>query len=413
MDAYLQEKIKGEKVIKCKLTIFFLVALILAGVAGNASAATNAGGYYLGPINQICQEQVAVQPNSGGQELKFISGLVHCFENVIKSLALQTMAKITAGLIQAVNIAMVLYIIIFGARISMGLVSSPRSEVIIHAIKLAVVAWLVNEMGLYDLWDMMIATYESLLQIMIAPAQIQSCPQNTVSLDYVWDTMDCLFSKIIGYNAQNGFGSSWQGVALLFSTLMAKASSGGGIGYIMTAFVANALLTILFGFLQIAMAYIISLLGLTLLFSLGPLMLPMMFFKQTNQYFEAWYRMIISFVLQVTILFAFVSFAFAIMSDVAEGLTDLYGNTQIANEVVRTDTLGTMTNYTQKATAQFTGAMEGKGDVTLLVNTISLLVLGYLMISFISVVGDLAREIAGASTFPNLMNEVKLPIPKI
>ena len=399
-----------------KASVISFMFLAFAGMFDVALAATqpsDPNGFYLDPVNKICEEDIAVKNNEGGTELKFISGMVHCFENVIKSLAIESMAKLTAGLIQAVNIAMVLYVMIFGAKLSMGLISSPRGEVIIHAIKLAFVAWAVNQMGLYELWDMTIATYESALQIMIAPAQIQSCPQNTISLDYVWETMDCLFAKIIGYNAQNGFGSSWQGVALLLSTLVAKLSSGGGIGYIIGAFVANALLTMLFGFLQIAMAYVVSLIGLTLLFSIGPLMLPMMFFKYTNQYFEAWYKMIVSFILQVCILVAFVTFAFAIMDDVAEGMKELFGNTQISNEVTGTQTTGTVTEYTQKATAQFTGAMEGKGDTTMMINTISLLVMGYLLLSFISVVGDLAKEISGSSVFPNLMETVKLPIPKI
>jgi len=399
-----------------KASIISFIFLAIAGIFDVALAATqpsDPNAFYLDPVNKICEEDIAEKSDTGAKELKFISGIVHCFENVIKSLAIDSMAKVTAGLIQAVNIAMVLYVIIFGARISMGLVSSPRGEVIIHAIKLAFVAWIVNQMGLYELWDMTIATYESILQIMIAPAQIQSCPQNTVSLDYVWETMDCLFAKIIGYNATNGFGSSWQGVALLLSTMVAKASSGGGIGYIIGAFIANALLTVLFSFLQIAMAYIVSLIGLTLLFSIAPLMLPLMFFKYTNQYFEAWYKMIVSFILQVAILIAFLSFAFSIMDEVAEGLKEVFNNTQLSNEVTRTDIVGTHAEYTQKTTAMFTGAMEGKGDSSIMINTISLLVLGYLMISFISVIGDLAKEISGSSVFPNLMTTVKIPIPKI
>lgn len=371
---------------------------------------------YLQALNQVCGTSViettsATGTGTGGttQELKFISVIVSCFQTVIEGVAMDAMAKVSEGLTDAVNAAMLFYVMLFGMRLISGQINQPRSELIMHGIKLGVVSWLVNNAGLYELWDLTLSAYQDLLQVMLAPATLTSCPGSFTSLDQVWSTMDCLFAKITGFNAQNGYGSSWQGVVLLFSMIVSKATESGG-AYMLSAFIANALLTIIFSFLQIALAYIISMLGLTLLFAIAPLMMPLMFFRQTQNYFDAWWRMIFSFILQVGILFAFTSFAFGIMdqiysggADGSSGLQQLFSSTKISNEVTRTDTLGSNTMYWQKSTAMFSDAMSGKGDMSMVVNFVSLLVLGYLMLSFIGVVGQIAQEISGQGAFPNLM----------
>ncbi len=448
MASCVQEKIEGGQV---RNLILAITLLFLAGfVHDNAQAASAPGSPYtptttsapletldpmqdyLSGLNGHCGVQML--PTSANQQLKFISPLVHCFQNIITSLVTggTTIGPITipgsGGILQnmannlkaAVNAAMVIYVIIFGVKITTGMINNPRQEVFMHAIKLAFVAWLINGMGIMDMWYMTLGAYESMLGVVITPATLTACPMTAVlSIDLVWDTMDCLFGKIIGWNTPNGYNQTWQGVALLFSTLVAKASQGGG-GYLIAAFIANSMLTILFSFLQIAMAYIISMLGLMLMFSLAPLALPCMFFRVTYNYFEAWYKMIISFILQVVVLFAFTAFAFGIIDQIysgPDGLEAMFGGTKISNEVTRTDTLGTNTMYWQNFEAMFTGAMEGKGDITMVVNFVSLLVLGYLMLSFITIAGQIAHEISGASSFPNLMSSsghgMNFAIPKV
>ena len=376
---------------------------------------------YLTGFSSMCGQEILPTGAPGAsQELKFISTIVHCFENIISTLAVTTITQLANNLRTAVNAAMVAYVVIFGVRVVTGQVTNPRQEVFVNAIKLVFVAWLINNMGIMQMWYMTIGTYQSVLAIMITPAALQSCPSSLISLDMIWGTMDCLFGKLIGYNAQNGYGQSWQGVALLFSMLTAQASQGGP-AYLVGAFIANAMLTILFSFLQICMAYIISMLGLLLLFSIAPLALPCMFFRPTYNYFEAWYKMIISFILQVTILFAFCSFAFAIIDQIysgPNGLQATFAGTKVSNEVTRTDTLGTNTIYWQKFQTMFTDALSGNGDMNMIVSFVSLLVLGYLMVSFIGIIGQMAQELAGSTAFPNLMSTggnggMNLSIPKL
>lgn len=422
-----------------------MLVLVLLVSSGEAFAATiptggtggtgGAGGQqqldpntdYLQQLNQVCGTQVITTSSggaggAGGQgqnQLKFISVIVHCFETVIEGVAMKAMASVSAGLMMAVNSAMLFYVMLFGMKLITGQVNSPKGDLIVHGIKLGFVGWAVNNAGLYELWTMTLGVYQNMLEIMITPATLQVCPASGVGLDMVWDTMDCLFAKLTGFNEKNGFGSSWQGIMLLLSTAVSKASEGGA--YMISAFIANALLTILFSFLQIALSYIISMLGLTLLFGIAPLMLPMMFFRATQTYFEAWWRMALSFILQVSILFAFVSFAFAIMEQIysgPDGLQSVFSQTKISNEVSRTDTLGTNTMYWQKSVASLTGQAGGgsggtggtsgggsgaSGDMSLVISTISMLVLGYLMLSFINVIGQIAHEISGSSAFPNVM----------
>ncbi len=99
-------------------------------------------------------------------------------------------------------------------------------------------------------------------------------------------------------------------------------------------FLALALLTrIAITFVRAVFGYIYALVGITFLMTLAPFFLSFYLFKQTRNFFEKWLGYMVSFALQIVILFAFLSFILAIdVSEATGNFTDLIVKVKETNE---------------------------------------------------------------------------------
>jgi type IV secretory pathway VirB6-like protein len=213
--------------------------------------------------------------------------------------------------------------------------------------------------------------------------------------------MDCLFTAIMGYSKENGFGTSWTGVALLSLIMGAKLFENVG-GTLIFGILASAIYAIIMAFIRLAFIYMLSIMGLILLYTIAPLFIPMMMFQRTKMMFERWYQTVISFIMQVCIMFAFFSFIAPIIYDIAlgpNGLVAMYKELKAQNQIASMKTSGVEDTFDQVI-----GIFSDGDDKTkeLIYNFISLLMMSYLVLSFIKFIDQLAHELAGSISARNL-----------
>jgi type IV secretory pathway VirB6-like protein len=378
-----------------------LVMLAILFYPGSSLAAGdpgNSGSSAVAALSEICGTEM-VDSQSG--QLKIFSVGVKCFEHIVNGLAEKTIRDFSRYLRNIVYTALVLYLIFFGSKISLGLTSGEKvkSEFMIHALKIAFVAWLVFSLGLLDIYSMVLGSYHSMIDIVMAGADFGDCQQGTSftssGTDAVWATMDCMFAKFIGWEAQNGFGGkAWPAIPLLFGIISSKILPANG--FIIGGLLLSTLLSLLMGFFRLAFVYILSLIALILLFSISPMIMPMMLFKQTKQYFDGWVRLVISMVLQPVILFAFFAFIASLLTDTIDKLKDMFSKLKLTYETSSVGTTGVQPQINQLLSA------GNNIDKELVLSAITTLVIAMLLVSFISFVSRMAQELAGHGTAPEL-----------
>ena len=385
---------------------FLLILTILAILAFPQDSSAASSTSSLSQLNEICD--VDIKDSQTG-ELKIFSVGVKCFENIVNGLAEQTITEFSAKMRDIVYILLVLYLIFFGSKISLGFTSGEKvkSEFLVHALKIAFVAWLIFSLGLLDIYGMVLGSYYSLISIVMSGADFGDCNQaasfSQGGTDAIWATMDCMLAKFIGWNAQNGFGASWGGTALLFAYITSKWLPANG--FIIGGLIFSTLFSLLMGFFRLAFVYILSLIALILLFAIAPLIIPLMLFKQTEEYFKGWMRLVISMVLQPVLLFAFFAFIASLLTETIEKLEKAFKTLKITYET---------TGRTVTGIAESIGQILSSGnnaDKEMVLSAITTLIIALLLVSFTGFVSRMAQELAGHGTAPELGGGAYTPRP--
>ncbi len=381
--------------------------LINQGVNGN-NAASGLGGAEsngesssaVAALKDICNVSVVKQDG----QLQVFSVGVNCFENIVNGLAEDTIVNFSGYLSDIVYTLLVLYLILYGARVSMGMHVGDRakSEFAIHALKVAFVAWLIFNFGLLEVYNMVLSSYKSLIIIVMDGANLGTCSGqatfSTGNTDEIWNTMDCMLTKFVGWETQNGFNTTYKNVPLFLGIIFSKLAPANG--FIIGGILFSALWALLSGFFRLAFVYILSLIALILLFSIAPMIIPLMLFKKTYNYFEGWLKLVISMILQPVILFAFFAFIASLMTKTIEKMQVLYKQMKGMMQTAGSTTTGDKTQFDSVYDAF--GNLAKNMDGEMLLNGVTTFIIAFLMISFINYVSSMALELAGHGTAPNL-----------
>lgn len=356
----------------------------------------------LSKLTDICSVSVT---DSDTKEIKIFSVGVKCFENLIDGAAQNAISKLSQRLASAVYALLALYLIFVGSKISLGMSGSGegvKKEFIIVSLKVAFVAWLVFSLGLVDVYGLVLQAYESLISIVLSGADYGDCNSATTGTtggtSAIWDTMDCMFSKFLGWNTQNGYGATWSNVPLLFGLISGKMLPANG--FFVGGILFSSMWSLMMGFFRMAFIYIISMIALILLFAISPLIVPMLLFEKTRQYFDGWWKLCVSMILQPVILFAFFAFVASIMTQTVSDLQNIYSQLKPAYQTTGTDQNGNTMNVHQ--TYDAVGNLLQNADKQLVLYAVSTLVVAYLLISFINIVTTMAQQLAGTAFAPNL-----------
>jgi type IV secretory pathway VirB6-like protein len=215
--------------------------------------------------------------------------------------------------------------------------------------------------------------------------------------------MDCVLTEFIGWNAKNANGE-WQKVPLLFGMFTHAINSGAG-GAFIALLVFMSIYGLVISLMRVAFIYILSMMGLILLFMIAPIIIPMMLFPQTKPMFDGWWKTIVSMVMQPVILFAYLSFMLSIYVEILEGpegLKAVFLQADPSYQVGAVKHQGTDTSITSVFTMFKNKQDNVPMEPQLVFNLLSIFVISYLLSSFTNFVGAMGKELAGSALSPDL-----------
>ncbi|MCZ6886602.1 MAG: type IV secretion system protein [Rickettsia endosymbiont of Ixodes persulcatus] len=195
---------------------------------------------------------------------------------LVKNSAVQNIAKA----------ALTLYVTIFGLMFVAGALKLTAIEVITRICKIAIVAFLIRE----ESWDLFNTYFFSVFTNGI-DFFVTNVVGATSSRSNIFGFIDPIFDKYTN-------GRIW---GLLFIELL-QIHNGLALIAIITIY---SLITYFRAILEVIIGYVIAFIGVTIMISLAPFFIILMLFEKTKSLFDNWISILLSYVVQPTILLIF------------------------------------------------------------------------------------------------------------
>lgn len=223
----------------------------------------------------------------------FVSVLSDVTDSVKQAIQ-QTSASIYGNItnnynfIHIVKLCLLLYIVIYGVSFSAGMVKISQRDLLIRAVKIAVILALLSENSYYffNIYFFRIFTGGiTYLTEMISGTQSGVASTSTASLfDFASITLTYL---------------GHPGVIIRFLVFFFIPK----IGIFLASLIIVAVGMFFVSVLQAFIAYLLALTGIYIFISMAPLFIILILFEHTKQIFDQWVKLLAGFVLQTVILF--------------------------------------------------------------------------------------------------------------
>lgn len=133
-------------------------------------------------------------------------------------------------------------------------------------------------------------------------------PTGTAPDMVFWLRVDCAIERLVGYATSGEFYLKSGLLGILLAALFS-----GPIGFAIFMMGVSFLMTMLLTFAKALYIFISAYVGLAILMSLSPLMIPLILFRSTKAMFEKWLRLLIGVILQPLFLFAYLGMMLMVM----------------------------------------------------------------------------------------------------
>jgi type IV secretion system protein VirB6 len=227
----------------------------------------------------------------------------------------------------AVFVALVLYIVLLGIKVTTSGEIPKKSEFFTAILKIGFVLYFIQGTGLQDIvYQGGRAVMSSLSNFLMAASCGSDDPakcmcqysEDIYDTGYkylaMWDTIDCRIAQYLLINTA-------QGAVPMLASLM-FGIFGIIIALIFSLQIILAVLFFLFGVFVISIAahvlhfFILSMIGLALMTYFGVIFVPMILFSYTKKFFDNWVKATTSFALQPVIVTAFIAFPFLVFDQI-------------------------------------------------------------------------------------------------
>jgi type IV secretion system protein VirB6 len=316
---------RGWSTLGCKYTVSNDV------VASNSSDCYVADSCY----NQGSQNSKALIPMTAqvmqclrdSVEKVFVTS-AQCVDRVTNEPRVNILSYLQNALRKAVLAALTLYVIFFGVRIALGEELPRKSEVFIFIIKMLLVLYF--SVGIKVGSASGIETYQDGLRDILLPGAfkianslsnmlLQGGSSNglcyfdpaTYPAGYsylaLWDSLDCRVAVYLGITNPNSLATMILGMVfpLLFSLQIIFA--------IFCALFAIYFLSMAIYFVN---TFMISVVASAFMVYLAPIFVPLALFRVTRTYFDSWYTIFLSFVMQPVVIASFLALVLTVFDHV-------------------------------------------------------------------------------------------------
>lgn len=249
------------------------------------------------------------------------SFLICNFEQLSSNLLGHMFCGMVSDLTPAVWAAVTLAVIVFGVSFTIGLVPATGQEAMVFLIKLAFITTFATNA------DYLIGFgYKILIVGMREGVTIMLTTLNDTGINSgadVYGEVDKILAELFRY-ASDAIGAQAKAdfcKNAIFAVIALMAIALPVAAYVGLLLIGRMLLTLF----RSVFAYIYALMGIAFLLTLSPFFLTFFLFKITRNLFDRWIGYLVSFALQVILLFAFLTFIVVMVKSIQDSnvATDL------------------------------------------------------------------------------------------
>jgi type IV secretory pathway VirB6-like protein len=272
-------------------------------IACTASVSNNSQAFFsiTGRVVECMQDQLQTVFSSNSEQ----SGGITIFQ------------KFQIGMQNIVQVALILYVIVFGIHIVIGSEVPKRSEVLMFLMKMILVLYFSvgltvgndTSSGIVDyVYPFLLATMNAFSDYLLLASNSQICYYDPSSYNpgyaylSLWDALDCRAAYYLGFYSvmAPNYNGLYGMISLIFPAFFAMK-------FLFVVFIICLgvfLLSIMVYFVNI---YILAMLGLTIMAYLAPIFVPCALFEKTKIYFDTWLKLLMSYTLQPVVITAFLA----------------------------------------------------------------------------------------------------------
>lgn len=245
----------------------------------------------------------------------FTARVVNCVRGIIDG-AVQTFLDEFQLALNGFILALVtLAVTLFGGKILLGAVEKPGQEAFTLLLKIGAVLLFTNSLG--GLLPALFPTMESLAGYGMSyigdtgtSPFLQSCSEAGGVDASIWSKVDCIMQRMFtGGDIEDGngyrIGVLWVLAVAIFWT--------GFLGFFVFWMMVVVFWMIFLLVIRCVYVFLAAYAFLALLTVISPLIIPLVLFKNTVNYFNKWWRQFLSMIIQPMLLFAYMSFVFAMI----------------------------------------------------------------------------------------------------
>ncbi|MGB1539757.1 MAG: type IV secretion system protein, partial [Rickettsiales bacterium] len=232
--------------------------------------------------------------------------------------------------------AIILAVTLFGVQILSGSSQRPGPDAFVLLLKIGFVLIFTNI--LLKGYDSQMFNLFGIMEDMSGYAMSYISNDNSTLLKgcsavgngqlMIWQQVDCILERLFAGDEQDGASVLWiLAHAVLWSNIL---------GLFVFVAMVQIFVMILLLVLRCVTVFLTAYIMLGFLILISPLIVPMILFERTAQYFQVWLRQVLAMFVQPLILFAFMTFCFALLDTVFFGSDD----PNIPDGVALSDILG-------------------------------------------------------------------------
>lgn len=265
-----------------------ILALGLVGAAGDAFAQTSVDG--------LC-----------GMYTGFFAKIVPCIGTVVINATQYYLVNYIGYFVATMNVVLTFAVLLYGFMLYTGRARSASREGFILMLKIGGVGMVMGVLA--DLYPTLVETMMYLVEAVsfyLPTVMYNQCPY----ANGLWEILDCSMAHLVG--------GVFPGITVAHGLLgFLVASLFSGPAGVATFFLGiSMILVMLYTLFQAVFVMLATLITMSLLMGVAPLMIPLLALRVTKGYFEKWLRLLMTVILQPMFLFAYLTMMMIMMEAV-------------------------------------------------------------------------------------------------
>lgn len=254
----------------------------------------------------------------------FICNMEQLSSNLMGNMYCGMVSSLTPMVMAVMSIA----VMVFGFGFTIGVIPATAREFQKFLLKMGLIAVFATQSEFLIGYGYRFLVEGAREGITIALAGLYPAPDGAASTGNAGADMYSQLDGFLGHTmhfATDYIGAKWDGGSnpcqnAIFAVLAIMAVAFPPLFYLALLIIVKVAIT----FLRAVFGYVYSIIGIAFLLSLAPFFLSFYMFTATRSYFDKWLGYLISFALQMVIVFAFITFIVSIdVRNLSSSLTDI------------------------------------------------------------------------------------------